>query len=72
MPPLTWPACSQNWTGSSGSFAGMKTESVAKDYRLDLQYHALRLVMNDKLFLAPVKNPGKILDCGTGTGGTLR
>ncbi len=41
---------------------------MAEDYRLDLQYHALRLVMKDKLFLAPVKNPGRILDCGTGTG----
>ena len=36
--------------------------------RLDLQYHAIRLVMNDRLFFAPVKNPHRILDCGTGTG----
>lgn len=41
---------------------------MAEKYRLDLQYHALRLVMDDKLFLAPVKNPSRILDCGTGTG----
>jgi len=44
------------------------TETVAEDYRLDLQYHAVKLVLNEKLFLAPVKNPGRILDCGTGTG----
>lgn len=44
------------------------TETVAEDYRLDLQYHAIKLLLNEKLFLAPVKNPGRILDCGTGTG----
>ncbi|KAI4101255.1 MAG: hypothetical protein LQ339_005182 [Xanthoria mediterranea] len=37
--------------------------------RLDLQYHAVRLVFGDKLFFAPVEMDRKrILDVGTGTG----
>ncbi|KAI9807008.1 MAG: hypothetical protein M1833_002666 [Piccolia ochrophora] len=40
----------------------------AEQDRLDLQYHSIRFVMGDKLFLAPVKNPQSILDIGTGTG----
>ncbi len=33
-----------------------------------VHYHSLRLVLNDKLFLAPLENPTAILDVGTGTG----
>ncbi|KAI9817912.1 MAG: hypothetical protein M1832_004532 [Thelocarpon impressellum] len=40
----------------------------AEQDRLDLQYHSIRIVLDDKLFLAPVKNPQAILDVGTGTG----
>ena len=36
---------------------------------MDLQYHAFRLGMNDKLYQAPVpENATAILDLGTGTG----
>ena len=36
---------------------------------MDLQYHAFRLALNDKLYQAPVtENPTAILDLGTGTG----
>ena len=36
---------------------------------LDLQYHALRLCFNDRLFFAPIGDkPAAILDVGTGTG----
>lgn len=31
-------------------------------------YHAVRLVIGDKLFFAPLQNPTAILDIGTGTG----
>ncbi|KAL8843927.1 MAG: hypothetical protein Q9176_001622 [Flavoplaca citrina] len=37
--------------------------------RMDLQYHAVRLVFGDKLFFAPLQNDMKrVLDVGTGTG----
>ncbi len=44
---------------------------MTENLRLDLQYHATRLVMNDRLFLAPLRNPRTILDCGTGTGSSI-
>lgn len=34
----------------------------------DIAHHAWRLALNHKLYLAPVHNPGRILDVGTGTG----
>ncbi len=37
--------------------------------RLDLTHQMFRLVLNDRLHLAPIENgPIKILDIGTGTG----
>ncbi|KAI5800176.1 S-adenosyl-L-methionine-dependent methyltransferase [Peziza echinospora] len=36
--------------------------------RLDLQYHMLNILFGGKLFLAPIKNPKRVLDLGTGTG----
>ncbi|KAE9368193.1 S-adenosyl-L-methionine-dependent methyltransferase, partial [Stipitochalara longipes BDJ] len=36
--------------------------------RLDLQHHLIGLVLDNNLFLAPLQNPKKILDQGTGTG----
>lgn len=36
--------------------------------RLDLQNHVFLLVNNGKLFTAPVDNPARVLDVGTGTG----
>jgi len=36
---------------------------------MDIQYHALRILFEEKLFYAPIdKNPQCILDIGTGTG----
>ncbi|KAL8669286.1 MAG: hypothetical protein Q9168_006118 [Polycauliona sp. 1 TL-2023] len=34
----------------------------------DIAHHAWRLALNHKLYLAPVQNPERILDVGTGTG----
>ncbi|MCJ1339888.1 hypothetical protein MMC09_005180 [Bachmanniomyces sp. S44760] len=36
--------------------------------RLDLQHHVLTLLLNGELHLAPLVNPTRILDIGTGTG----
>lgn len=36
--------------------------------RLDLQHHVIRLLLNDELHLAPLQDPRRILDIGTGTG----
>ena len=36
--------------------------------RLDLQHHVITLLLNGELHLAPLENPRRILDIGTGTG----
>jgi hypothetical protein len=36
--------------------------------RMDLAYHSLLLMFEGKSFFAPVKNPQRIVDWGTGTG----
>lgn len=37
--------------------------------RLDMLHHMFKLVLNDRLFLAPIENgPIRVLDIGTGTG----
>lgn len=36
--------------------------------QLDIAHHMLRLLLDDKLFLAPVQNPQRVLDLGCGTG----
>lgn len=36
--------------------------------RLDLQYEALKMLHDNKIYFAPLKDPRRILDIGTGTG----
>lgn len=36
--------------------------------RLDLSHQMFKITMGDKLYLAPIDNPARILDVGTGTG----
>ncbi|KAI9926743.1 hypothetical protein AWENTII_011371 [Aspergillus wentii] len=36
--------------------------------RLDMQHHMFKMVNNDRLFFAPLRNPKRILDIGTGSG----
>lgn len=36
--------------------------------RMDMQYRAMNLAIGDRHFLAPVKEPQRIIDLGTGTG----
>ena len=36
--------------------------------RLDLQYQALKMLHEDQIYFAPLKDPKRILDIGTGTG----
>lgn len=36
--------------------------------RMEMHYHNLRLVLHDRIFLAPIEAPTGILDVGTGTG----
>ena len=38
------------------------------DARMDMIYHSLKLMFENKLFYAPVKNPQRIADMATGTG----
>ena len=39
---------------------------------MDIQYHAIRLLFENKPFFAPIgKNPERIIDFGTGTGKSL-
>ena len=36
--------------------------------RLDLSHQIFKITMGDKLYLAPIGNPARVLDIGTGTG----
>lgn len=36
--------------------------------RMDIHYHGVRLVLDDKHFICPLRDPKAILDIGTGTG----
>jgi ubiquinone/menaquinone biosynthesis C-methylase UbiE len=36
--------------------------------RLDMHHELCRQILEGKLFLAPVENPQRVLDLGTGTG----
>ena len=36
--------------------------------RLDLQHHVIKLLLNGELHLAPLQDPRRVLDVGTGTG----
>ncbi|KAF4543068.1 Sam dependent methyltransferase [Lasiodiplodia theobromae] len=40
----------------------------AQNDQLDIGHHMLRLLIDDKLFLAPIEKPQKVLDIGCGTG----
>jgi hypothetical protein len=40
--------------------------------RMDLQHQKYYLVLNDRHYLAPIHNPQRILDLGTGTGIALQ
>ncbi len=43
--------------------------SVSNYLRMDIQYHALRILFENKAILAPIaSNPQCIVDIGTGTG----
>lgn len=42
-------------------------DSMESD-RLDLQYEALKTLHGGKIYFAPLKDPKRILDIGTGTG----
>ncbi|KAK8018338.1 S-adenosyl-L-methionine-dependent methyltransferase [Apiospora marii] len=41
---------------------------AAEQDRLDLQHQAFKTLLGDKLCLAPIKEPRRVLDLGTGTG----
>ena len=41
---------------------------MTKECRMDLVYHAINKVFDGTLFFAPVSNPQRIVDMGTGTG----
>ena len=36
--------------------------------RIDIKHHVMKLLCNNHLHLAPLENPQRILDLGTGTG----
>lgn len=36
--------------------------------RMDIHYHGVRLVLNDRHYICPIRNPKMVLDVGTGTG----
>ncbi|KAL8977965.1 MAG: hypothetical protein Q9205_006342 [Flavoplaca limonia] len=42
--------------------------SCAELDRLDLTHQKLKILLDEKLLLCPVENPGRVLDVGTGTG----
>lgn len=46
----------------------MQQTRMTDEYRMDLVYHAINIVFDGKLFFAPVDNPQRIVDMGTGTG----
>lgn len=50
----------------------MTEASRIKDFnsgpRMDLVYHAILRMFDGKPFFAPVQNPQRIVDMGTGTG----
>ncbi|KAF8241988.1 S-adenosyl-L-methionine-dependent methyltransferase, partial [Wilcoxina mikolae CBS 423.85] len=43
------------------------TDECERD-RLDRQHQMFQLVFNDRLIFPPIQNPGRILDCGYGSG----
>ncbi|KAK8044233.1 hypothetical protein PG993_004257 [Apiospora rasikravindrae] len=41
---------------------------AAEQDRLDLQHQGFKILLEDRLYLAPIKEPRRVLDIGTGTG----
>ncbi|KAK8085652.1 hypothetical protein PG997_006923 [Apiospora hydei] len=41
---------------------------AAEQDRLDLQHQAFKVLLEDRLYLAPIREPQRVLDIGTGTG----
>src|SRR4051795_1295425 len=61
----TMMASKSEWTVS---VLGQRRRALPRLTFTQVHYHSLRLLLNDKLFLAPLENPTAILDVGTGTG----
>lgn len=47
---------------------GIDVTSQREQERMDMAYHSLLLMFDGESFFAPVENPQRILDVGTGTG----
>jgi ubiquinone/menaquinone biosynthesis C-methylase UbiE len=62
--PTTWGRRYHKYKEGSYMFPNDDMESD----RLNLQYQALKLLHGDRIFFAPLKDPKRILDIGTGTG----
>lgn len=45
----------------------MPTDEIEQD-RMDMHHETMLLLMNRELHMAPLQNPQRILDIGTGTG----
>ena len=45
----------------------MPTDEVEQE-RLDIHHEIMLLIANGEIYKAPVRNPQKVLDLGTGTG----
>jgi hypothetical protein len=53
-------------TGMTRELTNMMSKLIL--CRMDMQHHAIQLVLKNELFLAPLQDPKCILDHGTGTG----
>ncbi|KAL8805224.1 MAG: hypothetical protein Q9182_002099 [Xanthomendoza sp. 2 TL-2023] len=54
--------------GLTNSDMKLQGRMCAELDRLDLTHQKLKIVLEDRLLLCPVQNPGRVLDVGTGTG----
>ncbi|CAI7633980.1 unnamed protein product [Penicillium palitans] len=48
--------------------AGLSPNDEREQDRLDLSHHIYLMILKGELFQAPIKNPKRVLDLGTGTG----
>jgi hypothetical protein len=55
-------------TNTATSVGNLANETQAEQDRLDLQHATLQLLLDGKLYLAPIQNPEHVLDVATGTG----
>ncbi|ERF72485.1 hypothetical protein EPUS_07694 [Endocarpon pusillum Z07020] len=62
--PVTWGRRYHKYKEGSYLFPNDTMECD----RLDLQYQALKMLHDDQIYFAPLKDPKRILDIGTGTG----